>query len=248
MIAMLIMDESKTERQHILKHSREQAGRWTEESWKWLECGSLKELETLITEKMHTDIACVDITTDGALEMIKELRKQIPSVYIILIASPAISPVLYMRPSVGAESLMLKPLTKEQMQEILGEAIQTYARRFYKPDETKVFVIENRGGRDLVDYDNIYFFEAREKRVYLNTKTEEYAFYGTLDQLEERLSEDFIRCHRGFLVNKSKIEKVYLSQNRMVLADEFEVPLSRSCKSGVKDYLAGVGKGESRNV
>lgn len=245
---MLIMDESKTERQHILMHSKDLAGRWTEEAWKWVECGSLQELKELIAEKVHTDIACVDITAEGALELTKELRKCLPSVYIILIASPAISPVLYMRPSVGAESLMLKPLTKEQLQEILGEAIQAYARRFYKPDESKVFVIENRGGRDLVDYENIYFFEAREKRVYLNTKTDEYAFYNTLDQLEERLSEDFIRCHRSFLVNKSKIEKVYLSQNRMVLSDDFEVPLSRSCKSGIKEYLAGAGKGENRNV
>lgn len=248
MIVMLIMDESKTERQHIFQHSKELAGRWTEEAWRWVECVNRRELEDLVTKNVHTDIACVDITVDGALELTKELRKRIPSVYIILIASPAISPILYMRPSVGAESLMLKPLTQGQLQEVLGEAIQAYARRFYKPDESKVFVIENRGGRDLVDYENIYFFEAREKRVYLNTKTEEYAFYSTLDQLEERLSEDFIRCHRSFLVNKSKIEKVYLSQNRMVLADEFEVPLSRSCKSGIKEYLANAGKGENGNV
>lgn len=238
MIVMLISDESKQERKYIVHYARDFAGKWTEESWKWMECGSFPELESVVAQHVRTDIICVDITMDGALEMTKELRKLAPSAYIILIASPKISPMVYLRPAIGAESLMLKPLKQEQIQEVLGEAIQTYVRRFYKPDEKKVFVIENRGGRDLVDYENIYFFEAREKRVYLNTKMEEYGFYDTLDQLEERLSEDFIRCHRSFLVNKSKIEKVFLSQNRLLLKDEFEIPLSRSYKPGVKEYLA----------
>lgn len=238
MIVMLISDESKKERQYIVRYSRDLAGRWTEESWKWIECGTFAELKECVAQKVRTDIVCVDITMDGVLELTKELRKLAPSAYFILIASMKMSPMLYLRPTIRAESLMLKPLSQEQIREVISEAIQAYARRFYQPDEKKVFVIENRGGRDLVDYENIYFFEAREKRVYLNTKTEEYGFYDTLDQLEEQLGPDFIRCHRSFLVNKAKIEKVYLSQNRLILQDDFEIPLSRSYKPGLKEYLS----------
>lgn len=241
MIVMLISDESKTERKYIVSYSKDFAGKWTEESWKWAECASVSELEAYVEKKTRADMVCVDITAEGALELTKELRKLAPSAYIILIASPQISPMLYLRPSIGAESLMMKPLKQEQIREIMEEAIRAYAGRFYKPDEKKVFVIENRGGRDLIDYENIYFFEAREKRVYLNTNMEEYGFYDTLDQLEERLEETFLRCHRSFLVNKNKIEKVFLSQNRLVLQDGFEIPLSRSYKPGLKEYLA---KGE----
>lgn len=240
---MLISDESEQERKYIIHYAKDCAGKWTEEAWKWLECSSFTELSVIVGQCVRTDIVCVDLTMSGALELTKKLRKYAPSAYIILIASPDISPMTYMRPTVGAESLLMKPLREGQIQEVLGEAIQTYVRRFYRPDEKKVFVIENRGGRDLIDYEHIYFFEAREKRVYLNTKMEEYGFYDTLDQLEERLSEDFIRCHRSFLVNKSKIEKIFLSQNRLVLKEEFEIPLSRSYKPGIKEYLAaGISK------
>ncbi|WP_418747224.1 LytR/AlgR family response regulator transcription factor [Frisingicoccus sp.] len=238
MIVMLISDESKVERQYIVRFSKDLAARQTEESWQMIECAAIPELVKAVRDKIRTDIICVDITIPKALELTMELRKNTPSAYIILIASPSISPMTYMRPSIGAESLMLKPLTREQIQEVLSEALGTYIRRFYKPDENKVFVLENKGGRDLIDYENIYFFESREKRVFLNTGVREYGFYDTLEQLEERLMEGFIRCHRSFLVNRNKIEKIFLSQNRLLLKDDFEIPLSRTYKPRLKEFMA----------
>lgn len=237
MIVMIISDESDKERQYIVRYSKDMAGRYTNESWKMIQCSTYGELEQIVRERVPADMICVDITMDGALNMVKELRKASQAAYIILIASPGISPLIYMRPSIGAESLMLKPLSEKQIQDVVGEAIEAYTRRFYKPDEDKMFVVENSGERSLVDYDRIYFFEARDKRVYLNTECEEYGFYDTLEQLEERLAGGFLRCHRSFLVNKEKIEKIYLSQNRIVLKGEVEVPLSRSYKPAVREYL-----------
>ena len=65
----------------------------------------------------------------------------------------------------------------------------------------------------------------------------EYPFYDTLDQLEERLSEKFLRCHRSYLVNKMRISKVYLSRNTLVLDEGEEIPLSRSYKPQVKQFM-----------
>lgn len=234
---MLISDGSEKERKYIVSCAKDLAGKWTEENWKMLQCASYSDLEIIVRQKMRTDIICVDITMEGALELTKELRKLTPSAYIILIASAKISPAVYMRPAIGAESLLLKPLRIQQIQEVLSEALQTHIRRFYLPDEKRVFVIEYNGGRNLVDYENIYFFEAREKRVYLNTDMEEYGFYDTLDQLEAKLADGFIRCHRSYLINKNKIVKVFLSQNKVVLEEEFEIPLSRSYKPAIKAYL-----------
>lgn len=237
MIVMLISDESERERSYMVRYAKELAGLWTEEYWKMLSCASFKELKSFVAEEKKADILCIDITMRGALELTKELRLLSPSAYIILIASTHILPTTYMRPTIGAESLMLKPLSEKQIQEVFAEAIQTYIKRFYAPDEKKVFVLETKGGRELIDYENIYFFESREKRVFLNTDAESYGFYDTLEQLEERLSDTFLRCHRSFLVNKSKIERVFLSQNRLVLKSEFEIPLSRSYKPAIKEFL-----------
>lgn len=237
MIIMVISDESDKERQHIVRYSKDMAGRYTNESWKIIQCASPGELEEIVQKKVRADMLCVDITMKDALGMVKELRRTVPAAYIILIASPGISPLIYMRPTIGAESLLLKPLSEAQIREVLSEAISTYADRFYKPDGSEVFVVENSGERSLIDYGRIYFFEARDKRVYLNTDTEEYGFYDTLDKLEVRLKGKFLRCHRSFLVNRDKIAGIFLSQSRIVLKDGFEVPLSRSYKPMVKEYL-----------
>lgn len=234
---MLISDEERNERRYIVNYSKDLAGRWTDESWKMRQCENLEELEQVVTEGIRYDIICVDITMKGALELTKELRRVSPTSYIILIASPKISPIIYMKPSIGAESLMLKPLSKKQIEEVLEEAIEAYVERFYESDTKKVFVMENKGERKLIDYKNIFFFESRDKRVYVNTGTEEYGFYDTLDQLEKQLSEGFIRCHRSFLINKDKISKVYLSQSRIMLKEDFEIPLSRTYKPVMKEYM-----------
>lgn len=242
MIVMVISYGAERERRYIVRYSRDIAGRFTEEKWNMIQCASVKDLEDIVRKRVPADMICVDITAEGALELVMELREMAPAAYIILIASPDISPLVYMRPAVGAQSLMLKPLSERQIQDVLSEAIRTYARRFYQADGSDVFVIENSGGRSLIDYGRIWFFEARDKRVYLNTVSEEYAFYDTLDNLEERLQKKFLRCHRSFLVNKEKITEVFLSQSRIVLEDGFEIPLSRTYKPAVREYMSKGGK------
>ena len=40
---MLISDESKKERQFIVSYAKDLAGRWTEESWKMLQCATVEK-------------------------------------------------------------------------------------------------------------------------------------------------------------------------------------------------------------
>ena len=98
-------------------------------------------------------------------------------------------------------------------------------------------MVESRGERSIIGYRRINYFESREKKVFLCTDSEEFGFYDTLDELEKTLSEDFIRIHRSFLVNRQKIASVFISQGRVLLTDGSEVPLSRSYKPMLRDFL-----------
>ena len=131
MIVMVISCCIERERRYIVRYSRDIAGRYTDEKWDMIQCASLDELRKVVQKKVPADMICVDITVKGALELVTELRKSAPAAYIILIASPDISPLVYLRPTVGAQSLMLKPLSERQIQEVLSEAIRIYARQFY---------------------------------------------------------------------------------------------------------------------
>ena len=81
----------------------------------------------------------------------------------------------------------------------------------------------------------IRFFESRDKKIYVNTGNREYAFYDTLDELEQRLPESFARCHRSFIVAKSHIKNIMISRSMIVLDDDSVIPLSRSYKRVFKE-------------
>lgn len=237
MISMLIADAYAKERRAISMEAHEQAARHTEEYWDWMECADEKELKALIDKDPRLHMACLDITMHDAVEMAKQVRSRSSETYMIIVADMKVPPTVYMRPTIGAESLLLRPLDAVQIREVLSEAVSVYAQRFLNVDERRVFVLENRGGRELIEYDRILYFESREKKLFCNTGDEEFAFYGTLDQLEEQLGDTFIRCHRSFLVNRKKIMRVFLSQNYLEMEDEIEVPLSRSCKPAIKKLI-----------
>ena len=240
MIAMLIADHPDTERRQLLKEAGWQAAKFTDDDWKWIECGSAGELKKIAEEGEKLDLVCLDLTmqsTEQVLAAAGLIRQSCPTAHMILIANSRISPVKYMRPSINAQSLLLKPLDSESVKEVLSESISSYVSKFSEKDDDSFFVIETRGERELIPYDRILFYETREKKVFLNTGDMEYPFYDTLDQLEEKLADRFLRCHRSYLVNKSKVNKVYLSQNLLLLNSGEEIPLSRSYKPVVKQFM-----------
>jgi DNA-binding LytR/AlgR family response regulator len=240
MIAMLIADHPDTERRQLLREAGWQAARSTDDDWKWIECGSSGELEKIAEKGDKLDLVCLDLTmqtTEQVLAAAGRIRQTCPTAHMILVANSRISPVRYMRPSISAQSLLLKPLDMESVKEVLAESVNAYIARFKSRDDEQYFVVETRGERELIPMDRIRFYETREKKVFLNTGDREYPFYDTLDQLEERLSEKFLRCHRSYLVNKARISKVYLSRNLLVLDEGEEIPLSRSYKPQVKQFM-----------
>jgi len=51
------------------------------------------------------------------------------------------------------------------------------------------------------------------------------------------LPDMFVRCHRGYIVNKNKIRRVINAENLLELDAEIYVPVSRSLKKALKELL-----------
>ena len=62
MIAMLIADHPDTERRQLLKEAGWQAAKFTDDDWKWIECGSAGELKKIAEEGEKLDLVCLDLT------------------------------------------------------------------------------------------------------------------------------------------------------------------------------------------
>ena len=163
----------------------------------------------------------------------ESLRRKYSDTSLMLIADASISPMEYIRPSILASALLLRPFSSEQVRESLEAVLQAMDKK--QETEERTFLIENREGKTYIPMSQIYYFEAREKRIYVRLKREEYTFYDTIEHLTEQLPEEFIRCHRSFIVSRSRIQKVMLSKNRIILEHNIEVPLSRSYKAVLKE-------------
>lgn len=232
MINMLTYSSSEAEIREIGRIAKDKAALYSDERWVIYPCNSIDKMKDLLEDGDPFHVICFDITVNKGIHMIEELRRRFKEAYIILIASDKISPVLYMKPTIMAAALLLRPLKKGQTE----EAMNTLVHSVCTEENNDVMVLEGGEEKFRVAYRDILYLEARNKKIYVCTAAKEYGFYDTLDQLEATLPSGFIRCHRGFIVNSAKIRKVALSEGWIYLEEGCQVPVSRSYRQVIKEY------------
>lgn len=237
MITMMVFETDEKERKFLCACCKDLAGKLSEDYWDIHPCSDNAELEKYIDESVIMDMACLDVTVSNAILLAEKLRKKNPQVYITLIADETISPVTYMKPTIMAASLLLKPFHTGEVLSTLEAVIQTYLKDVEQPDTDKVFVLENKDGRWRIDHNRILYFEARDKKIFLNVDNEEFVFYDTIKHIEDSVPEQFIRCHRSFLVNKNRVRRFYSAAGVLVLEGNIEIPVSRTYKQEMRRFF-----------
>lgn len=236
MVSTLTYDKSVKELEKLSGILKDLAAYLSDEYWKMDKASTMAEVEAILQDTPILDMLIYDVTQSGSIEYLQEWRKLYQSTQLMLIADVKTSPMEYLKPGIMASSLLLRPWDTDQAKAVLREFVQCCIRGKEHQEGRQSYVIDSKEGTLNIPYEQIYFFEAREKKIFVCTGKEEYGFYHTIDKLDEELPNQFIRCHQGFIVNSEKIRKIILSQNIIYLADGFDVPLSRSYKSVFKGF------------
>ncbi len=92
---------------------------------------------------------------------------------------------------------------------------------------------ERQGKLILVDSDQVFFAFARRGQVFLKTNDEEILTHLTLKEAEDRLGKEFLRIHKSYVVNLSKVREVipwFHGTYNLVVDDRqrTEVPVGRA--------------------
>lgn len=180
------------------------------------------------------ELCCMDVVPEGTIAAAERVRSAFAKAQLLLIAEPQISPTQYLKPSIRATSLLLRPYTNEQARMAMAELMRDWVRS-EDVRQKDCFLIDTRQGRSWIPYGSISYFEARERKIFLCMNTKEIPFYDTLENLEQNLPNDFLRCHKGFIVNRWHIDRIVFSHNAIMLRDGAQIPISRSYKSAFKD-------------
>lgn len=236
MVSMLVYSSDAKELCNIKVSVKDLAAYLSEEKWETSCFSSLKEIEEFLENRPLVNMACYDVTKKGSLDLLGQVRKHYNDMLLMIIADDSLSPMEYVRPDILASSLIIRPFSRELLNDKLKDMIWKHLSQVEENNPQEAFIVDTKEGKTRVPYSQIYFMEARDKKIYIRLQNKEMAFNGTLDELEETLPGIFIRCHRSFLINQMHIEKIFLSQSEIRLSHGISVPLSRSYKSQFKAF------------
>lgn len=102
--------------------------------------------------------------------------------------------------------------------------------------------VKSRGRTLLLDTEGIDWIEAQGNYVALHAGAAVHLIRGTLATLEGRLPQDFVRIHRGTIVNLARLSQIRSLQNgdaTIRLADGTELRMSRGRRDRLKARLPG---------
>ncbi len=236
MFSVLLYDTNLKELEEINKVIKDIIATAMDEPCYICKCYSGSEVATILQNLEILDLTCFDITGESGILHTEGIRKRYLNAEILLLADTKMSPVIYMRPSIMASSLILKPFTVADTQ-VLQEFVDAFIEKRLEKSNDKIFALETQEGIINIPFLKIFYFEAKNKKVSVRLRNEEYTFYDTLDNLEKQLPDNFLRCHRGFIVNTLKITKLLFAQNLIILEKDFNIPVSRSYKGTIKGIM-----------
>lgn len=248
MTSVLLFDRDKKEQELIRKKISDSVAILSDDSLDCNMCGSVEQADEHIAKDKALDLSMLEVSADEDIGLTRRVREFSEQADMMIMADSSISPMKYMTPDIRACSLLLKPYRPEDMDTVVREFMAAYYRKREVPSEENSIVIENRDGRIVVPFSHIYYIEAREKKVFFRLRDREYSKYDTLENVKASLPPSFLQSHRSFVFNTSYLDKVKLSENTVYLEHGIMVPLARSFKASIKEYLSGLSGKRNNNT
>jgi len=90
-----------------------------------------------------------------------------------------------------------------------------------------------------IDLKNVKYLESKGDYLYINTETEIIKTLENLKDILNRLSSNFLRCHRSFIVNMNNVH--FIENNRIVIGDNY-IPISRAYMDAVHSFVQNRSK------
>lgn len=128
---------------------------------------------------------------------------------------------------------IVKPFKDEEVEHIL----KTLINYGIEMEEDTYIKIKQKEYSYLINEDEIIYIESRNKKLFIVTINEKISLSTyTLKQLMDKLGENFVQCHRGYIINMNYIEKIHKTENDIYLKGvEIPIPIGRK----YKDYIRG---------
>ena len=191
-----------------------------------------------IVKLKYADLIIAEIAEVADLKQIRYIRSYFPQAGLLLVSTAQVLPEHYVVPEVSPDMLLLKPYTYSKACRIVHRMFSWFYRERYEDIKLKKLLeISITGELYYLNYADIYYLEARDKKIVLHTRRHEFSFYNSLRKLEKDLPQYFIRCHRSYIVNFMFIRKLDLMNGLFYLDKETVIPISQKYRVKLVELL-----------
>jgi len=217
-INFAICDDNITEIEYLSKI----VGKWARAGNNTAFISTFESAESFLfhyAEDKSFDILLLDIQMKNmnGVELAKQIRLDNDAVQIIFITGfPDFMPEGY---EVSALHYLMKPVNEQKLFEVLDKA----CKRLGKTERT--ILIKAEGESVCIPVGSIVYIESFAHTVEITTNKEKIKAGLSISDIEKKLGDGFMRCHRSYIVGLKYIKRI--RQNEVILDNDISIPLSR---------------------
>lgn len=193
------------------------------------------------SENMGLYFLDIELNTNmNGLVLADRIREYDPRGFIVFITSHSEMSFLTFQYKVEALDFILKD-HPQKMQRQICECMKHVMQKYSKitRGSGKTISITRGGRRITLEYQEIIFFEtsSNEHKLIVHTKNKSIEFFGKMKEIENEVGEEFIRCHRAYLVNKANIQEVNYEDKCIVMKTQERCPISHRMLGQIKKKI-----------
>lgn len=130
---------------------------------------------------------------------------------------------------------LIKPFQKAELFTAIEIAMLNYNKQNVSvPKESAFIYIKHNEVFEKVAIENIIYAESQKNYLLIGTAEKEYRYRSTITEFIDKLPDNFIKTHKGFIVNKTKIDGYNTS---FVTIGSKKIPISKTYKDFVISKL-----------
>ncbi|KLU63806.1 transcriptional regulatory protein YpdB [Desulfosporosinus acididurans] len=213
---------------------------------------ALEKIEDYLPDLIFLDIKMPEISGFDVAEEIMQISPATYFVFVTAYDQYALNAFDY-----NAIDYILKPVSHKRIDRTIQKVLTNFKsgkertaldtklpkiRQLYGDGFNKIIAAEEAGRIFLLAPSDVFMFTPQGRGALIHTQQKTYLTKQSINYWEERLeSSNFFRCHKSYLVNFNKIEKILPMFNHTYLLKltdyPEEIPVSRNKAKELKTIL-----------
>ena len=189
-------------------------------------------------EEEKPDIAILDIQLSGkktGIDIARKIRESYNFPFIFL-TSNSDEYTVNQAKEVMPPAYLVKPFSKDELYTSIEIALHNFSKKVGVVDDNNLIIkdslfVKDKGFYTKINFEDILYLKSAHVYIEIILKTHQKMVVRTsLNDILEKLSNNFIRVHRGFIINTKYLSQI--TQTSVKVLEE-EIPIGKKYKDDI---------------